>query len=343
MMSRSHKSLAAGFAATLTAIVIGSAIATSCGPRALVQVDVLGDAPFQGVDLNLRSSDGTSKVFSKVSFDSATAYKAGLYLPDSVSGNVTIVARALNSAGGCIGIGQVAVGQVNPGSATSPAALTVSHSSDCAASNPDGGPPAGGTGGSPATGAGGSGPGNGAGGASGGGLGGGSGGLGGAPGTGGASGAPGTGGASGPNLITNGDFSNGETGWALPAMMGSISHAVSGGAFCVTLSSATDSATVGYPAAGTPPFTINGGASYRFSYQASVNGGSATLEAKIGQVNPPYDATGSDWMNEPLGASLQTQSHTFTRPATDSMMGVAFNIAGGPSTVCIDNVSLTSN
>jgi hypothetical protein len=74
-----------------------------------------------------------------------------------------------------------------------------------------------------------------------------------------------------------------------------------------------------------------------------VTGGPATLEAKVGQTAMPYDATGSTWTNEPVGATLQTFTHTFMRGATDSMMGVAFNLAGGPSTVCIDNVSVTAN
>jgi hypothetical protein len=160
---------------------------------------------------------------------------------------------------------------------------------------------------------------------------------------GGVGGATGTGGQSAGNLIVNGDFSNGEDSWGFPVMTGGVTHAVTGGALCVTLSG-TSSVTIGYPSGATPPFQIIGGASYRFSYQASVSAGNTTFEAKVGNTQPPlYDATGSDWMNEPLSATLQTFTHTFTRASTDSSMGVAFNLAGGPSTVCVDNVTLTPN
>ena len=125
-------------------------------------------------------------------------------------------------------------------------------------------------------------------------------------------------------------------------MMGSVTHAVTAGAFCITLGAAA-TVTIGYPSGGAPAFPITSGVSYLFSYQASVTGSATTLEAKVGQTFIPYDATGSTWTNEPVGTALQTFSHTFTRGSTDSMMGVAFNLAGGPSTVCIDNVSVTPN
>jgi hypothetical protein len=44
-----------------------------------------------------------------------------------------------------------------------------------------------------------------------------------------------------------------------------------------------------------------------------------------------------------VGTSLQTFTHTFTGASTDSMMGVAFNLLGGPATVCVDNVTLAPN
>ena len=103
------------------------------------------------------------------------------------------------------------------------------------------------------------------------------------------------------------------------------------------------SVTIGYPPTGTPGFALSAGSSYRFSYQASVSANNTTFTARVGQTVAPYDAPGSEWMNEPLSASLQTFTHTFTRASGDGSMGVAFNITGGPSTVCVDNVTLTPN
>ncbi len=313
--------------------------ASSCAQRSLVEVDVLGDAPFNAVTLRLIAG-GTSKDFPRATFDATTPFKAGIYLPDSVSGNVTVVANVLGGGGACVGSGQASASGVAAGATAGPVSLTVTHTSNCAA-------PSTGTGGSSSTGTGGA-PGGGAGGVGGGaaGTGGTSGdGTGGGSGTG-TGGMTGTGGQAAGELITNGDFSNGVNSWGLPAnsTIGTVSGpTVTNGALCVTLGAAS-STTIGYPSGGTPPFQLNAGATYRFSYQASLSpSGGTTIEAKIGQTVTPYSATGSDFMNEPIGTSLQTLTHMFTRASTDSSMGVAFNIMGGPATFCIDNVSLTPN
>jgi hypothetical protein len=306
----------------------------ACSPRALVEVDVVGDAPFQNVTLQI-AAGAASKSFARASFTADTAFKAGLFV-DSASSTVVIIARALDSGGSCIGIGVGSAMDVSGGNATAPVRITVAHSSSCV-SPPTGGGTGGGTGagtggtttdgvGGNATGTGGAGTGTG---------GSNNGGVGGATGSGGA-----TGGGGATNLITNGDFSNGENSWAIKMGSGTIS--ISTGAYCIAISSGA-TLTVGYPAGATAPFQITAGMSYRFSYQASVSANNTMIEARVGQTQTPYDATGSDWLNEPVSASLQTFTHTFTRGATDSMMGVAFNLAGGPSTFCIDNVTLTPN
>ncbi len=304
-----------------------------CAPRALLELDVTSsDTPFQSVTLRL-DAGGTSKDFANASFSAAMTYKAGMYV--DASGSINVVANVLDSSGKCIGAGTASLTGIVAGSASGATPLMVMHTTACSSVSAGTGGSAGGTGG--ATGAGGSGDngsggnGNGAGG-SGNGSGGSSGGMGGMTGSGGQSG--------GTNLIMNGDFSNGSNGWGLPAMLGQVNQTVTNGQFCVTVQAG--SATIGYPSGGVPPFQINGGASYTFSYQASSTG-NLTIESKIGQVQTPYDATGSDFMNEQLNSSLQPISHTFTRGSTDSMMGVAFNLTGGPGTFCVDNVSVTAN
>jgi hypothetical protein len=331
------------FAAAAGAALAIVVSASSCAQRSLVEVDVLGDAPFNAVTLRLIAG-GARQDFPRVTFDATTPFKAGLYLPDSVSGNITVVANVLGSGGTCIGSGQASASGVAAGATAGPVSLTVTHTSDCAA-------PASGAGGSSGTGTGGA-PGGGTGGGSSGvgggasGIGGSSGGgTGGAPGSG-TGGMTGTGGQAAGELITNGDFSNGVNSWGLPAnsTIGTVTGpTVTNGALCVTLGAAS-STTIGYPSGGTPPFQLNAGATYRFSYQASLSpSGGTTIEAKIGQTVTPYSAIGSDFTNEPIGTSLQTVTHMFTRASSDSSMGVAFNIMGGPATFCIDNVSLTPN
>ena len=238
-----------------TALAVALAVASSvggCTPRALLEVDVSsGDTPFESVKLRL-SAGGTSKDFASASFGPTMTYKAGLYV--DASGTVNVVANVLDSSGKCIGAGTASVSGVVAGSPSGATPLMVVHTTNCASVTAGtGGSSGGGTGG--ATGAGGgdnSGTGgsdNGTGG-SGNGTGGSSGGTGGMNGTGGQSG--------GPNLVMNGDFSNGANGWGLPAMMGQVSQSVTNGQFCVTLA-ADGSATIGYPSGGMPPFQITGG------------------------------------------------------------------------------------
>ena len=322
------------------ALAVGSSMG-GCSPRALLEVDVTSaDTPFQSVKLRL-SGGGSSQDFTGASFSADMAYKAGLYV--DASGSVNVTANVLDSSGKCIGAGTVAVTGVVAGSASGATTLMVTHTTNCATVTAGtGGSSGGGTGG--ATGAGGGmdngsgGSGTGAGGSSTGAGGSGTGGSSG--GTGGMSG--GTGGSSGgTNLVMNGDFSNGSNGWGLPAMMGQVTQMVTNGQFCVMLQN-TSSVTIGYPSGSVSPFQIIGGTAYTFSYQASSTG-NLTIEAKVGQVSMPYDATGSDFMNESVNGSLATIMHTFTRGSTDSNMGIAFNVSGGPGTFCIDNVSITAN
>lgn len=328
MIARSRRLASAHWfglpAGVACAVLLG---AGSCGQRSLIEVNVVGDAPFQSVTLRL-AAGGASKDFTGVSLSADTPYKAGLYVPDSASGSLTVVASALDGAGHCIGDGQARATGVSAGAVAGPVTLTVSHTSACTVAGS-------GTGGSGATGTGG---GNETGGTSGGT--GGTTGTGGS-GAGGSGGTTGTGGQTAVNIIVNGDFSNGETGWGIKAGTGTVTTA--SGAYCVAVPAGNVSLTIGYPDGATPAFQINTGVSYRFSYQASASTGAVALEARVGQTMSPYDATGADWMNEPVGATLQTFTHTFTRATTDSSMGIAFNLTGGPGTACFDNVSLTLN
>src|SRR5947208_8810996 len=81
------------------AAILGS---SACTARALIEVDVTGDAPFQSVKLQL-SASGTSEDFAGASFGPTMTYKAGLYV--DASGTVNVVAHALDSSGNCIGAG----------------------------------------------------------------------------------------------------------------------------------------------------------------------------------------------------------------------------------------------
>ncbi len=152
---------------------------------------------------------------------------------------------------------------------------------------PAGGGAAGGRGGT--TGAAGTTGGRGGNGGSSGATGGGGGTTGGTTGSGGAAGettgSGGAGGTSAPNLVPNGDFSNGLTGWQITDN-GNASFQVIDGALCVTFPN-YGTATIGT----TGPLFLTGGITYEFSFKAWTTipmGEVGSVRAKVGEAGPPY-------------------------------------------------------
>jgi hypothetical protein len=155
----------------------------------------------------------------------------------------------------------------------------------------------------------------------------------GATGTGGSGGATGAGGSgTGDNLIANGDFSAGSTNWHTEMGTGNVNN----GAYCVGSPGGTT--LVGYDAPTGSPLSLASGTSYRFSFQAM---GSGTVHLKVGMAASPYGTIFQ--ADHAISSSAQTFTDTFTPTSSDSA-GLAFTfVNAGTSTVCIDNVTLTTN
>jgi hypothetical protein len=142
----------------------------------------------------------------------------------------------------------------------------------------------------------------------------------------------GTGGSgpAGPNLIENGDFSNGATNWHTESGTGNVNGS---GAYCV--SSPGGTTLVGYSAPAGTMLSLSGG--YKLTFQAS---GAGTIHIKVGMAVSPYNADYEG--NSSVTSSPQTFTHMFT--ANDNNAGVAFTfVNAGTSTVCLDNIALGSN
>ncbi len=159
--------------------------------------------------------------------------------------------------------------------------------------------------------------------------------------------AGGAGGAAGlppPNLIVNGDFSNGVTDWKITLDAGSLMNSgVLNGQLCVTFGAYT-TVTLGWPSDTTTVFALQAGTPYRLSYQADTTIGLAGFEVQVGQGVDPY--TQLDYMTQAdvPGSQLAIFTHTFTPTVAEPQGGFAFNIVSGASSgmvVCVDNVSLT--
>ena len=143
-----------------------------------------------------------------------------------------------------------------------------------------------------------------------------------------------TGGGTGTNLITNGDFSNGDTNWNHDGA--SASHTVTDGVWCGQFLIHSVRIIAGWPDDTSQALSLSG--EYTFSFKMSLSG-SATILAKIGRAVSPY-TTDFQIMVAP-GETLTTFSYTV--PINDPQAGVAFDITGNspPTTVCIDDVVLS--
>jgi hypothetical protein len=249
-----------------------------------------------------------------------TSCDSGLTCADLGGGNMQCVSTSPGSGGGTASGGATgAGGAVSSGGATG-----------------SGGSATGGAAGSGATGSGGA-AGSGATG-SGGAAGSGATGSGGSA-TGGNTGGGGSG--SGSNLLVNGDFSQNDTNWHFENGTATVNN----GQYCAT--NITSGGLFGWQNMATP-LMLSGSHSYTLSYQASGSN-SAALHVKVAHAENPYTPDDYDPMNnnqtvnDMLGTSLQTFTHTFT-PAMgdDSDTGIAFFVEAGQN-ICIANVKLVQN
>lgn len=148
----------------------------------------------------------------------------------------------------------------------------------------------------------------------------------------------------GANLVTNGDFSQGDMYWLvlLNFDAGIANYTVVNGALCVTTSTSA-SITVGYPTDLSKAFSVVSGTMYNFSYTAWSSPSTTMVGAKIGQAQSPF--TQDIQATDTVGLTPQTYSHTFTAAHADSVAGLVFIMqppfqATTTNQVCFANVSV---
>jgi len=153
------------------------------------------------------------------------------------------------------------------------------------------------------------------------------------------------GGSLGTNLIVNGDFSNGLTGWGVTVQAGSLnSQTISNGQVCMGLGVYT-TVTLGYPSDISGAFALMSGHDYQISYQASTTVSIGQFEVKVGTDVAPYTQTDFLSDSDVPGSSPLTFTHLFSSATSDPQAGLAFNIVSGPAsatTVCVSHVSLVA-
>ncbi|HVV17569.1 MAG TPA: hypothetical protein VHH90_10225 [Polyangia bacterium] len=99
--------------------VVAAFVIVSCSERSLVVMDVKsanGSIAFADVDLLVRAGVQQQTRFDNVSFDSAKAFRAGVYLSSDVSGTITLNAEVDDPVKNCkVGMGSVTASNVSPG------------------------------------------------------------------------------------------------------------------------------------------------------------------------------------------------------------------------------------
>lgn len=148
----------------------------------------------------------------------------------------------------------------------------------------------------------------------------------------------GAGGSSPGNLITNGDFSQGDVGWSYEEHSGGGALVVSsGGDFCIQ-SNGNLSFTLGWPDSPAKGVRLEPGVKYAFSYHVKVLHGQV-ITAKVGEVATPYTSVVS--AQDVVDATELVFVHPFVAVAGIGAVGVAFNgSVPAENFVCFDDVRL---
>jgi hypothetical protein len=133
------------------------------------------------------------------------------------------------------------------------------------------------------------------------------------------------GGALGPNLVANGDFSNGQTGWTVtPA----ANPTTSSGALCVSAGQAVIT---------TSPIPVVFGATYEVSYDLTPTGTGNTTTFELDPAGSPSAYYAS---TDPTVTAPSSVGHIFTPNVYDSAAVLKLTATGSGGTMCYDNVSL---
>ncbi|PTN27901.1 carbohydrate binding domain-containing protein, partial [Desulfonatronum sp. SC1] len=137
--------------------------------------------------------------------------------------------------------------------------------------------------------------------------------------------------APGENLLTNGDFSNGLTGWLFAANGTTSSASVSNGEAVISITTAGTNAWE--PQFVKDGFALVSGQQYTVSFQARA---AANRNIQLFVNTGPNNYASFFTQSVPLTTTMQTFTYTFTANANDDNARIDFNCGGNTANVIID-------
>lgn len=139
------------------------------------------------------------------------------------------------------------------------------------------------------------------------------------------------------NIISNGDFSNGTTGWQCSLPSGSATCSVVGGEYRIAISNGGSASWHIQPTQG--GLSLQNGKTYTFAFDAKA-AANRNVEIKIERNVSPWEDFSQTGSGQSLTTSMQRFVYTFTMPTSLTTARMVMNIGNSNSDVTIDNVWL---
>ena len=139
------------------------------------------------------------------------------------------------------------------------------------------------------------------------------------------------------NLLTNGDFNNGTTGWSCTLPGGSATCSVVNGEYQVNISSGGSTAWHVQPLQGN--LSLDNGKTYTFAFDARASS-NRNAEIKVERDGSPWEDFSQIGSGQSLTTSMQRFVYTFTMNTSLNNARVVLNIGNSNHNVIVDNMWL---
>lgn len=139
------------------------------------------------------------------------------------------------------------------------------------------------------------------------------------------------------NLVNNGDFSGGTSGWECAINSGTGNCSVVSGEYVVSISNGGSQSWHIQPRQ--EAITLNSGTTYTFAFDARAQT-SRSAEIKVERSVSPWEDFSQIGGGQSLSTQMQRFVYTFTMPTTLSNARIVMNIGNSNSNLTVDNIWL---